>query len=169
MRSLIIYDSLYGNTEKIAKAIGDGISGEVKVLPANGVDFAELKGLNLLIAGSPTHGGRPSPAMQEFLNKIPADGLNGVKIAAFDTRFAYKDHGIGLKILMTVLNFAAGRIVDALKKKGGNQIIEPDGFFVEGKEGPLKDSELERAKTWAKEISENKKKFSVNLSVRANI
>jgi len=156
MAILVVYDSLYGNTEKIAKAIGDGISGEVKVLPASKVNLSELKGLGLLIAGSPTHGGRPSPAMQEFLNKIPANGLEGIKVVAFDTRFAYKDHGFGLKILMTVLNFAAGKIADALKKKGGSLVAEPEGFFVEGKEGPLKEGELSRATTWAKGILQSK-------------
>ena len=40
MKALIIYDSLYGNTEKIAQAIGDGLtvslgaSGSVSVIPA---------------------------------------------------------------------------------------------------------------------------------------
>ena len=153
MKALIVYDSLYGNTEKIAKAIGDGISGDVEILPANKVNVSELKGLDLLIAGSPTHGGRPSPTMAELLNKIPANGLKGTKVAAFDTRFEKSGHGIGLRLLMTVINFAAGRIAEALKKKGGTQVVEPEGFFVEGKEGPLKEGELERAKEWAKGIS----------------
>ena len=33
MKALIVYDSMYGNTEKIAKSIGGAITGGVKVLP----------------------------------------------------------------------------------------------------------------------------------------
>jgi flavodoxin len=136
-------------------AIADAVSGEAK--PAGKVDLSELEGLDLLIAGSPTHGGRPSPGMQKFLNKIPADSLKGVKVAAFDTRFEKSGHGIGLRLLMTVINFAAPRIAKALKSKGGRLIAEPEGFIVEGKEGPLKEGELERASSWAKGILESKK------------
>ena len=157
MKALIVYDSLYGNTEKIARAIGDGISGEVKVLPVGEANSAELKGIDLLIVGAPTHGGRPKPMTQTFLDKIPTDGLKGKNVAAFDTRFAYKDHGLPLQVLMRAIGFAAPKIANRLKKKGGKLVVKPEGFIVEGKEGPLKHGELERAKTWAKGISESKK------------
>ena len=147
MKALIVYNSLYGNTEKIAKAVGAGLTGEVKVLPVGKTNLSELKSLDLLIAGSPTHGGRPSPAMQRFLNKLPANSLKNIHVAAFDTRFAAKDHGLGLRILMGVIKFAAGRIANSLKNKGGNLVAGPEGFIVEGKEGPLKDGELSRATT----------------------
>jgi flavodoxin len=150
MKALVIYDSLYGNTEKIAKAIADAVGGEAK--PAGKVDLSELKGLYLLIVGSPTHGGKPSPGMQEFLNKIPANALNNVKVAAFDTRFEKSEHGIGLRLLMAVINFAAPRIAKALESKGGKLVGEPEGFIVSGKEGPLNEGELDRASSWAKEI-----------------
>jgi flavodoxin I len=52
MKSLIIYDSIYGNTEKIAKAIGDGLTGEVKVVRVSEVDTSELNTFDLLIIGS---------------------------------------------------------------------------------------------------------------------
>ena len=63
IKTLIVYDSVYGNTEKIAKAIGDAIIDEVKVLRVGEVNISELKTFNLLIVGSPTQGGRPTPAM----------------------------------------------------------------------------------------------------------
>ncbi|HEX7456387.1 MAG TPA: flavodoxin family protein [Candidatus Nanoarchaeia archaeon] len=155
MKALVIYDSLYGNTEKIAKAVGEGTGGKVKFVGE--VRPSELKGLDLLIIGSPTHGGQPKPTTTEFLDKIPENSLKGVSVAAFDTRFEKSGHGIGLRLLMAVINFAAPRIADTLKKKGGVLVAEPEGFFVEGKEGPLKEGELERAKTWAKGILESTK------------
>ena len=155
MKTLVVYDSLYGNTEKVAQASGKTTGGDVKFVGE--VAPSELKGLDLLIVGSPTHGGRSKPTTQEFLDKIPANSLKGISVAAFDTRFEKSGHGIGLRLLMTVINFAAPKIATTLKKKGGNLVVPPEGFIVEGKEGPLKDGELERAKEWAKGISENKK------------
>ena len=147
MKTLVIYDSLFGNTEKVAKAIGSSIKGS-KVLNVGKVKLQELNSYDLLIVGSPTHGGRPSQPIQSFLNDIPNSQLKGVKVAAFDTRFSYEDHGLGLKFVMKVLNFAASRIADTLKKKGGEEITSPMGFIVEGKEGPLKKDELEKALSW---------------------
>lgn len=66
MKALIIYDSVYGNTEKIARAIAGAMtpSDGVKVLRAGEADPLELESIDLLIVGSPTHGGRPTPAIQ---------------------------------------------------------------------------------------------------------
>jgi len=149
MKSLIVYDSLYGNTEKIAKAIGAALTGEVKVLRVGEVDPSELKTFDLLIVGSPTHGGRASPTMREFLDKIQAAALQGINVAAFDTRLTSR--------WAAIFGYAAGRIAKSLKKKGGTLIVSPQGFLVTGTEGPLKEGEVERAASWAKEIVETKK------------
>ena len=144
MKVLIVYDSKYGNTEQIAGAIGGGIGSDVKVLRVGEVNPAELKTIDLLIIGSPTQGGRPTPAIREFINKIPESSLNGIKVAAFDTRIARKFVG--------VFGYAAGRIATDLKAKGGNLIVPPEGFFVQGIKGPVLEGEVERAAAWLKEI-----------------
>jgi flavodoxin I len=144
MKTLVVYDSLYGNTEKIAQAIGDAVSGEVKVVRAGEADVSALTELDLLFVGSPTHGGRPSPPMREFLDKVQSRTLQGIKVATFDTRHTSK--------LTVLFGYAAGRIAKSLKKKGGTLLLSPEGFFVEGTEGPLKEGELERAANWAREI-----------------
>jgi flavodoxin I len=149
MKALIVYDSVYGNTEKIAKAIAEAItpSGEVKVLRAGEANPSELASIDLLIVGSPTHGGRPMPPVQDFLNKVPK--LQGINVAAFDTRSQAK--------LARVFGSAAGRIARNLEKKGGTLIASPEGFFVTSTKGPLKEGELERAAGWVKGILESKK------------
>ena len=149
MKALIVYDSAYGNTEKIARAIGGAITGEVKVLRPGEVNPSDLQSVDLLIVGSPTQGGRPTPAIQDFLNKIPEPAIKGVNVAAFDTRFSTK--------LVGIFGYAAGKIANSLKRKGGTLILSPEPFFVKGKEGPLKEGELERAADWAKGIVESKK------------
>ncbi len=140
MKTLVVYDSRYGNTEEIAIAIGDSVSGEVKILRVGEASPSEA--FDLLIVGSPTHGGRHTSAIQGFTKKVPA--LKGTPVAAFDTRFATK--------LVGVFGYAAGRIANTLKGKGGNLIVPPEGFIVKGIKGPLKEGELERAALWAEEI-----------------
>jgi len=151
MKALIAYDSVYGNTEKVVRAIADAItpSGEVKVLRASEMNTSELASMDLLIVGSPVHGGRPTPAVQDFLNKMAPQSLKGIKVAVFDTRATSK--------FAKIFGNAAGRIAGQLTKQGGVLIVPPEGFFVTGTKGPLKEGELERAANWAKGISEGKK------------
>jgi hypothetical protein len=65
-------------------------------------------------------------------------------VAAFDTRIQAK--------WVKLFGYAAGRIAGRLKEKGGLLVSSPEAFFVKGKEGPLKEGELERAADWAKEV-----------------
>ena len=151
MKALIVYDSVYGNTEKIARAIAEAItpSNEVKVLGAGEADPSELESTDLLIVGSPTHAGRPTPAVQEFLNKVTQQSVKDIKAATFDTRVTSK--------FAKIFGNAAGRMSGQLTKKGGVLIVPAEGFFVTGTKGPLKEGELERAAAWAKGIPEAKK------------
>ena len=149
MKALMVYDSVYGNTEKVARAIAEAITppDEVKVLRASEANPSELTSIDLILVGSPTHGGRPTPAVQDLINKVPK--LQGINVAAFYTRATTK--------LARVFGYAAGRIAGYLKRKGGVLIASPEGFFVTGTNGPLKEGELERAEDWVKGIIESKK------------
>ena len=157
MKACIIYDSMYGNTQKIAEAIGEGLTGEVKVVRVGEADQSELKTCDLLILGSPVHGGRATPALDTFIKQLPANSLEGISVAVFDTRFESEEQGVGLRLLMSVIRYAAPRLAKALEKKGGVLVAEPEGFIVENKEGPLKQGELERATKWASQLSLAKK------------
>ena len=159
MKALIIYDSRFGNTEKIARAIGEAMTplGEVKVVKAGEANASELSSIDFLIVGSPTHAGGATRAIKEFLRKIPANALENVRVASFDTRFSAKDKGLGTRIVLGIFRYAAGRIATILEYKGGYLTTEPEGFIVEDSEGPLKKGELERAAVWAKEITKSKK------------
>jgi len=158
MKTLIVYDSVYGNTEKIAKAISGAITGDVKVLRIGEVNPSELKTLDLLIIGSPTRGGRATPAMKDFLNNVSELDIQGINVAAFDTRLTTR--------LARILGFAAGKIAKSLKKRGSILILSPEGFFVKSTEDPLKEGELERAASWAKELVKSKKEFNNETSVK---
>jgi len=144
MKALIVYDSTYGNTEMVAKAIGAAIGGDMKVVRADEVYPADLRMIDLLIVGSPTYGGRPTPAIQSFLDGVSEPAIRGVKAAAFDTRYSTR--------LVGVFGYAADKIDGILRTKGGTLISPAEGFFVKGKKGPLKPGELEHAASWAAEI-----------------
>jgi flavodoxin len=144
MKALVVYDSTYSNTEKIAKAIGSGIKGDVKVLRAAEANPDDFASLDLIVIGSPTYGGRPMPSVADLMNKISETSVKGKNVASFDTRIPTK--------IVKIFGFAADRIAKNLKDKGANLVVPAEGFFVNGKEGPLKNGELERAAAWAKTL-----------------
>lgn len=147
MASIVMYDSQFGSTEKIAKVIAGSIPG-AKLLRVCEATVADLQGVTQLIVGSPTQGGRPTLALQNLMDKIPDDGLANVKVAAFDTRLQEKDQNLFLRLVMKIIGYAAAKIAKNLVSKGAVLLIPPEGFIVSGREGPLVDGELERAKKW---------------------
>ena len=152
MKALVIYDSVFGNTEKVAQAISTALN--TSALPVGDVTPEMLTGLDLLVIGSPTRGFRPTEAVTKLLNDLPKKHLAGVKVAAFDTRILLDTiNSKALRFLVDKGGYAASKIAKALEKKGGMQIAEPEGFLVTGEQGPLKGGELVRSATWADELS----------------
>jgi flavodoxin I len=143
VKTLVIYDSVYGNTEIIARAIGNSIPGEVQVLRVGQVKAGDLETVDLLILGSPTHGSLPTEAAQGLVEKIASPARDGAKAAAFDTRLTWG--------FLRRWGFAAPKLADTLKDKGWALAAAPEGFFVRGlKKGPLKRGESDRAAAWAR-------------------
>jgi flavodoxin I len=156
MRTLIIYDSQYGNTEKIALTVGDVLreKSEVELVKVGEAKPEQLKSIDLLVVGSPTQQFRATQTMRNFLSGIPKNGLKSVKAAAFDTRLtqAFIDQNKALTFFERIFGYAAERIARTLKEKGCELVVPGEGFFVEGMEGPLVAGELERAESWAKQL-----------------
>ena len=142
MKTLVVYDSQYGNTARVAEAIGAAVAGESRVLRIGEAKPSELGSFDLVIVGAPTQGGRATDAMRAFLDRVPA--LDGAKVAVFDTRLRAR--------WVKVFGFAAGKIAEKMKLLGATLVVEPEGFIVEGKKGPLAGGELERAAAWAKTL-----------------
>ncbi|KUO70182.1 MAG: hypothetical protein APF77_03840 [Clostridia bacterium BRH_c25] len=153
MKALVVYDSIFGNTEKIAQAIGDSLGSQesVEIVRVTDLKTGQLADVNLLIVGSPTRAFKPTKAIVDFLIKIPLNALNGVNVVAFDTRINSTD--VNSRLLngfVRIFGYAAKPIADKLEKKGGKLIIQPEGFYVKESEGPLKEGELDRAADWIK-------------------
>lgn len=155
MTILVVHDSAYGNTAKIADAIAAvlpdaGPAHRITEIAAGSLPQA----LSLLVAGSPTQGGQPTKAMQQWVASIAPARLAGVRVSAFDTRMEPKAQGFALKLLMGIIGFAAPRILSGLEARGGIAAAPAEGFVVEGREGPLRQGELERAAAWARSLIE---------------
>lgn len=151
VKTLIVYDTFFGNTKQVAEAIGGGFdSAEVVISHVNDVKMEELNGVKLLIAGSPTRAFRPTKGIADFISKVPANALKGVSVMAFDTRIDSKQvNNKMLNVMVKLFGYAAEPIGRKLEQKGGTLAKKPEGFFVMESEGPLKEGELERASKWA--------------------
>ena len=154
MKALIVYDSVFGNTGKVAQVIGEVIStnlqGQAQTLQVAKVTLAQLQGLQLLVVGSPTRGFRPTEAITKLLHELPKKQLTGVQVAAFDTRILLDTiNSKALRFIVDKGGYTASTIAKAMEKKSGILIAEPEGFLVTGEQGPLKEGELDRAQAWA--------------------
>lgn len=142
MKSLVIYDSNFGNTKKIAEVVADELGcAAVKITD---IDPSDLTSYDLLVVGTPIIGWMPTEHMQAFLAKLKTGELSGVKATTFDTRVKLFIHGD-----------AMNKLANGLKKLDAEIITIPMAFFVAGKkdEPYLLDGEIEKARDWAAEIN----------------
>lgn len=155
MKALVVYDSQFGNTEKIAQTIGDTLArrAETTLLRAAAATPQSMIGYDLLVVGSPTQRFHATETVAGLLENL---SLPNVWAAAFDTRFdrAEVDNSV-LRFAMKVAGenaWAAPRIAAELEKAGAAVVVPPEGFIVQETEGPLRPGELERAAAWAEQI-----------------
>ncbi len=144
MNALVVFDSVAGNTEKIAAAIAAGIGVGTRALRITCPEARHVESLSLLVIGSPTQGGRPTKATQQYLDNLSAFSKT-LKVATFDTRLQMK--------FAKLFGFAAEKIESHFKEKGIEMKGKPEGFIVRGRTGPLADGELERAGEWGKNLA----------------
>jgi len=145
MNSLVVYESKFGNTQKVAETIakGLGLHGLARVLEVDDPYALALDAVDLLVIGGPTQAHGMSPAMRAYLSasipKVPA----GTQVAVFDTRLK----GPGF-----LWGSAAKAIAAAFRQAGFIVVTSPESFLVEGmKEPRLVEGEEMRAQAWAVE------------------
>ena len=150
-KGIVIYDSNYGNTERVARALAAGLEqGGVETDCVNilGVDVEKLREYSLIAIGGPTHIASMSKSMKEFLEKISAHDLRGAKGFAFDTRNPSRFNAFDM-------NGAAKRIEGKMRKMKAKMIRRRESALVEGREGPLHDDILERFTGIGSDIAES--------------
>ena len=161
MKAVVVYESLWGNTAAIARAIAEGIGPEVRALSTAEASDAVIADADLIVAGAPVLGFRlPTDAMRQSVvtgehNAPTAPDLSHPSMrswldalrhgrgrsAAFETRIGWSPGG------------ATGAITDKLEQAGYRPLMKARRFVVKGKYGPLRDGELERARRWGVELA----------------
>ena len=157
MNCLVVYDTVYGNTEQLARAIATALmpAHSVRLIKADQIVKLDAASIDLLIVGGPTHRHRPSPRITAVLKATPRGTLRGVKVAAFDTRY---------RMAAWLSGSAASDIAGYLRRLGGSLQIPPESFFIERDIPPrgekrrhdlerLEAGEIERAAQWAAEAA----------------
>ena len=147
MNALVLYDSKYGNTERIAEAVALAFQEALptRLTAIDDVDDCTelLTGIDLLVVGGPTHRHGISDALRESLSCLGEHALDGIRVAVFDTR------AHGARVLT---GSAAVRLARLVRRHGAWIVVPPASFVVQAVRGPLERGELEHASEWAHEV-----------------
>jgi len=160
MKVIVVYESHWGNTASVAKAIAEGFGAEAQVLTTDEASPSAVADADLIIAGAPVMAfNLPSdrmlaavaddvkapsppdlshPSMRSWLDRLPAG--HG-RSAQFETGLRWSPGG------------ATGAIGRKLEDAGFKRLAKGRRFVVKGSYGPLRDGELERAKRWGNELA----------------
>lgn len=163
MSTLVVYESMFGNTRTIAEAVARGLAGTRDVRVVEVGDAADLPAdLDLLVVGGPTHAfgmSRPQ-SREEALAKSPdhhvvsqGAGLREWLAALPHQRRAIPAAVFDTKVRKPFTGSAAKGAAKALKAAGFRLVGEPADFGVAGTTGPLEDGEIERAERWGAEVA----------------
>ena len=163
MRALVVHESMFGNTEAVARAVADGLSSvpDVQVeLVAVHEASTDLTGVDLLVVGGPTHAFSMSrastradalskgaheadaagPGIREWIEELQPSP--GHAVAAFDTRVRHP----------RVPGSAARAARKHLRARGFKAVDPPTTFWVDGMTGPLLEGEEARARDWGADL-----------------
>jgi Flavodoxin domain len=164
MRALVVFESMFGNTERIARAVAEGLAengADVEVQPV--ATAGPVVGYDLVVLGAPTHafslsrastradavrqGADPSRAgtsgVREWLDELPESGPSP-RFAVFDSRADKARHLPGS---------AARRTARTLRSAHHPVAGRPTSFYVHDVAGPLLDGEEDRARAWARALA----------------
>lgn len=164
MTMLVVFESHWGNTEQVARSIAAGAAEQGEEVAVASVTDAPttLHGVDLLIAGGPTHAfsmsrestrlsavsrgattGSPATGLREYLMAL-GDRGERAHVVTFDTRVSAARRLPG----------SAARAATRLARREGFEIDgEPESFWVHDSAGPVEDGELERARQWGRDLA----------------
>lgn len=162
MKAIVVYESYWGNTAAVARAIAEGLGPQARAMSTAEARGEALADVGLIVAGSPIiaftlpsektrsdmaarPGKAPSPpdlshpSMRSWIEALP-EGRTG-HAAAFETGFKLSPGGSATKILKL------------LEKRGCRSVAKKQRFLVKGSYGPMREGELDRAKAWGSELA----------------
>lgn len=150
MRAVVVFESIYGNTQAIAEAVANGLRQRFGVCVAEvGRAPRSLVGVDLLVVGGPIRShlevgdpaGLPAAGAGEslrdyLLSLVPESGITA---AAFSTARRTSWFPTGA---------STSPMVRRLEARGYDLLVKPEHFYVVDVQGPLEPGELERAQAW---------------------
>ncbi|MEU4689046.1 flavodoxin domain-containing protein [Actinoplanes sp. NPDC023714] len=169
MRALVVYESMFGNTEAVARAVAEGLGTGLEVTVADVRTGPNITATEILVVGAPTHAfslsrpgtradaatkgtvrpGATATGVRELLDDAPR--LDGIAAATF-----------GTKVDMTGLPGSAARKAHRmLRGHGARMIAAAENFHVAGMTGPLTDGELDHARRWGAELAASARRTRV--------
>ncbi|QEO16128.1 hypothetical protein FLP10_07270 [Agromyces intestinalis] len=160
MKALIVVESIWGNTEAIAVAIGAGLGAGAEVVRIDAAPDVLPAGLDLLVVGGPTHAFSMSrvdtrkAAKDQGATRVPRLGIRewigklgtpprGTRVATFDTR----------SVAPRLPGSAAKKAMKRLVKLGYEPLAAAESFGVYGYSGPLEEGEVARAEQWGRTLA----------------
>ena len=154
-KAIVVYDSRFGNTEKIARALAQGMAKqgvEVDCGRIDEVDIDKLAEYDLLVIGGPTHMIGMSEPMKSFMKRLKIVDIKGIKGFAFDTR---NESRMNKKSWFMLENSAARRIEGKMKSMKVRTVRPRESALVIGREGPLVEGMEEAFEQIGVEIAES--------------
>jgi menaquinone-dependent protoporphyrinogen IX oxidase len=164
MKGIVVYDTSYGNTKKIAETIAETLkeSGiEVDLFYVKDVKKLGAKDYDFLVLGSPTKFGTMSFAIRFFLGKVKSEEWMNKPFMAFDTE---NPENIERARRENKEWSAAEKIAQKLREKKMNQLLPVLKALVLDQKGPLVEGEVDRTKDYARELATKLKRERLNFS-----
>jgi flavodoxin len=160
MHAVVIFESIWGNTEQLARAVAAGIGDRTDVIDAVTAPAALDQDVDLLVVGGPTHAFSmstettrkaardqgatqiPSRGIREWIEALSSPG-RAIPVATFDTRV----------VSPRLPGSAAKKAMKRLVALGYQPVAKPETFGVHGYSGPVADGDLDRARQWGSELA----------------
>jgi hypothetical protein len=170
VRALVVYESMFGNTEKVAAAIRDGLERAIdtELVRVDRCPAQLAADVRLLVVGGPTHAFSmsrastradassqgdvvmpPQTGIREWIDAVDAGTARAV-VATFDTRITK---------VRRLPGSAAKAAAKALRRRGFKAITEPASFYVDESVGPVSEAELTRAREWGELVGHELQRF----------
>ena len=170
MKTVIVYESMFGNTQHLARKVANGLDqpdNHTLLADVREIEPEDLAGSDLVVVGAPTHafslsrrstredavrqGADPSHAafgVREWLSTL--DGAFPVPadrplVAIFDTR---------VEKVRSLPGSAAKRAAKVLRAHGFDLLDRPTSFYVADVQGPVTFGEFDRARDWGAHLQQ---------------
>jgi len=147
LKSIIVYESKYGNTKLVAERIAEGMNrvtgGGAVLVEVKAVDLRQIAGYDVILVGSPNHMGQATSSIRKFINELGKLNLQGKQVAVFDT-------------------YQGGDFEKAVKKMEkqvgdkapGMKLVAPGlSIMVKGMKGPIADRDLSKCQAFGAKIA----------------